>query len=184
MALAVNTDVEAALGRSLTAEESARAVGLLDKATAEVERWTGFRFTAGDYTITRTVRRGQVRIPAATPTVAEVRAVDCVGNATVLTDWTLRRRTLYVRAAGDVEVDFTTPGISPDEVVNIVATMVARSVTQAPDQSALVSQAGLGSAQVSYTSSTSGGSTWLTKADKALLSAYRGVRSSILLVRD
>lgn len=187
MALASTSDVEVALGRSLTAEEATRAAGLLTQASVEVERYTGFRFTAGDYTIARTALRGRVAVPAADPTVAEVRLVDCDGGAEVLTDWTLRRRTLYLGRSGDVdvEVDFTVAEGAevPAEVVGVVAAMVARSVTQTPDEAATVTQAGLGSAQVSYTSNTSGGSVWMAKADKLLLSRYRRPRGPILLVR-
>ena len=97
-ALAIISDVEAGLGRSLTTAEIPRANALLALASAHVESGdvTGYRFAPGAYTVGRKVRDGKVKLPAKVATVAAVRAVDqSNGAVTVLaltTNYTTRGR--------------------------------------------------------------------------------------------
>ena len=128
-ALATSADVEAALGRTLTAEETARIDAILDNASAVVREATGRKYEAGTYTVRRKARGGKVRLddPA---TVTEIVEVDCDGNAAAVTGYTLRGDTVYgLGCAGWVEVTYTTVGAVPDDLVTTVASMAARDLT-------------------------------------------------------
>src|SRR5690606_28120610 len=55
-------DLEARLGRSLTADEAARAAAVLDDVSAAIQSYTGQRFIRGVYHARSRVRRGVVRL--------------------------------------------------------------------------------------------------------------------------
>lgn len=130
-ALAASEDVEAVLGRTLTADESARIGAILDAASAAVREATGRKYEAGTHTVRRKVRGGKVRLDAPA-TVTDVVEVDCDGNETTLTGHTLRDDTVYgLGCAGWVEVTYTTLGDVPDDLVAVVASMAARDLTTA-----------------------------------------------------
>ena len=169
-ALATSTDVETAIGRTLTAEETARAGSLLLLASAAVEDATGYRFTPGSYTVSRTARSGRVVLPGPVDSVDEVRSIDrCDGSAevlTVVTDYTTRGRTVY-GLTGLVEVDFTTVDAVPAEVVALVAGVVAGTLSAPPVGA---TQETTGPYSVSYISSS--GRVFLSASDKAVLRRY------------
>lgn len=62
MTLATTADLEARLGRSLTADEAARATAVLDDVSAAIQSYTGQRFSRGTYRVRSRVRRGAVRL--------------------------------------------------------------------------------------------------------------------------
>lgn len=192
-ALAITDDVEAGLGRSLAAEEIPRANSLLVLASAHVEAETRYRFARGDYTISRTLPSvGRLRLPAGMgTTVAAVRTLDRYrGVLTVLTGWTVNRGTVYglyrgflrsdqAFATGQprerlIEVDFTVVDPVPDEVIALVAGVVASTLSGPPVGAA---SEGAGPFQVSYVNSS--GKVWLSASDKTILSRYRQPKSAL-----
>ena len=86
-ALAVVSDVEAGLGRSLTTDEIPRANSLLALASRAVEAETNqYKFLPGAYTIGREVRTFKVKLPAKVAAVTGVRNINQrTGDVTVLT---------------------------------------------------------------------------------------------------
>lgn len=180
--LATREDVEAGLGRSLTADEYARADALLVLASAHVEVTTRARFGPGPHTVGRRVRSGRVRLPGKASTVDEVRNIDeCDGTATVLTvgvDYTARGRVVYgLGSRAYVEVDFTIAEDTPAPVVEVVAGIVASTIAGPPIGTASQSA---GTYQVSYVNST--GKVWLSASDKAILGRYTNPTPAIDLV--
>ena len=179
-ALAVVSDVEAGLGRSLTTEETPRATSLLVLASAHVESGdvTGYRFAPGSYTIGRKVRDGKVVLPAKVATIAAVRAVDqSNGAVTVLTGFTSHKRTVYGLSAAFIEVDFTVTAAVPDEVVKLVAGIVASTLSGPPVGAA---SEGAGPFSISYVNSS--GKVWLSASDKAILGKYKQVKPALDLL--
>jgi hypothetical protein len=175
-ALAIPPDVETALGRSLTAEETPRAVALLLLASAAVEEHTGYRFAPGTYTVGRKPRGGKVRIPAdvATATVTEVN--QSTGAASVITGYTLRGSTLYGLKACWVEVVFIVTAEVPDEIATLVAGIVAATLA-GPPVGAESAQAG--PFQMSFV--TSSGKVYLSASDKLILRRYKQPRPPVAL---
>lgn len=178
-ALADQPAVEAALGRTLTSGEVDRVEPLLLLASSFVEARTGFRFAPGEYTVGRKVRRGRVSLLARVDSVDEVREVDErsgeVTTLTVVADYTTRGRTVYgLGSRCFVEVDFTVTEAVPDEIVALVAGLVA-SVVEAP--AANVESETAGPFQVSYM--TSSGRVYLAESDKAVLKRYTQPRPAI-----
>jgi hypothetical protein len=98
-ALAIISDVEAGLGRSLTAEEIPRANSLLSLASVYVQSApvSGYRFAPGAYTVGRMVpRMGVLKLPAKVDTVLAVRRIDqFTGEVTSLTGWTWHGSKVY-----------------------------------------------------------------------------------------
>ena len=177
-ALAIISDVEASLGRSLTAAETTRATSLLILASAHVEAETGYRFAPGSYTVGRKVREDKVLLPATVATVAAVRAVDqSNGSVTVLTGFTSRQRTVYGLSACFVEVDFTVTAEVPAEVVGIVAGTVASTMAGPPAGAASESA---GPFSISYVNSS--GKVWLSASDKAILRRYKQAKPALDLL--
>lgn len=182
--LAVQADVEAALGRSLTdANEIARANSLLVSASADVETLTGWYFLIGSYSISRlTHGDNQIVLPGDVSAVSAVRDIDQRdGTATVLaltTDYTIRGRVIYLMQYHDlIEIDFATNSAIPDEIVKLVAGCVAATLA-APPVGASSETAGPYS--VSYIPNT--GKLWLSAADKRILGRYRQPRSAIAVI--
>lgn len=175
-ALATPSDVEAALGRTLTAEEETRANALLLLASAAVEDATGYRFTPGDYTVSRTVRRCRVVLPAKVESVEEVREVDQWDGSAELVDesaWTLRGNTVWT-SARFVEVDFTVSAEVPNEIVTLVGAIVANTMAM---PAAGVASETTGPYAVSYVSTS--GRVFLTVSDKAVLRRYKQPKPAI-----
>jgi hypothetical protein len=179
--LATTTDVETALSRPLTSVEDDRANQLLNIASSAVLLATGQRvFAPGDYTLTRVVRDRRVRIPATVHTVNAVRRVDdLTGAETALTGWTARGNVIYqLRAVRTVAVDFTVTAAIPQDVVDVVAGVVAATLSMPPVGT---NSEQIGPYQVSYADST--GRVWLSKSDKAVLAKYRrGASAAAMLL--
>ena len=180
-ALAIVSDVEAGLGRSLATVEIPRANSLLALASAHVEAETGYRFAPGSHTVGRKTRDGKVILPAKVAAVTAVRLVDqSTGAVTVLaltTDYTTRGRTVYGLPWGFVEVDFTVTAAVPDEVVKLVAGIVASTLSGPPVGAASESA---GTFAISYVNSS--GKVWLSASDKAILARYRQPKPALDLL--
>jgi hypothetical protein len=179
--LASPVDVEDSLGRSLTSDEGARATVLLELASAEVLRVTGYRFLPGSYTIGR--RPGvRVILPGAVATVDEVRSINQVdGTETTWVlgrDYTTRGRTVYVLSASDfLEIDFTVTAPIPTVVTRVVAGIAASTIASPPVGTASETA---GPFQVSYVNSQ--GKVWLSASDKSILKPYTQPRPALDLL--
>ncbi|MCG7610347.1 hypothetical protein [Mycobacterium sp. CnD-18-1] len=179
MALATPADVAAALGRTLTPEETARANQLLAIATEAVSAATGgYRFEPGAYTVCRAVRDGRIRLPAKVASVSTVSAVDtATGAATPLTGWELHGNTVYAVKACTAEVAFTVTDAVPDVIVALVAGVAAATLSR-PQSEAHQLVAG----QFSVSFAESSGRVWFSKSDKAILSRYRPPKPAVSLL--
>jgi hypothetical protein len=136
-ALATSADVEAQLGRSLTSDEEERVDALLNAASVRARSRTGRQFTAGDYTVERSVDfRGRVRLPETVDSVSEVRAVYNDGTTEVIDEdaWTLRGNTIYnLTYWCRVEVDYTVSADIPDDIIAAVAAIAASGLSMSAD---------------------------------------------------
>ena len=206
-ALAIVSDVEAGLGRSLTAEEIPRANSLLTLASVHVESSavTGYRFAPGAYTVGREVRTFKIKLPAKVAAVTGVRNINQrTGDSTDLTagvNYTTRGSYLYLLTGYGgynresafaevdymrshmfrpfVEVDFTVTAPIPDEVVTLVAGIVA-STLSGPPVGASAETAG--PFHISYVNSS--GKVWLSASDKAILSRYKQPKPALDLTQS
>lgn len=135
-ALATSDDVEAELGRTLTAGETAKVDAALDKASAWVRAETG-RFLAADtFTVRRKVRAGRVELDDPT-SVTSVAEIDYSGTPTDVTGWTLRGSTLHgLGCAGWVEVEYVSAGTIPEALVGVTAAIAARGITSSAPEGA------------------------------------------------
>jgi len=148
--LATVADLEARLGRSLTAEEAARAAALLKDASAKVREFTGQTLSAvaGDVIILRPVG-SLLRLPQRPVTaVTSVEAVAPDGVATAaMTGWSWDGRDKVDLTYATYSTDFTTPAwrdrmqpdtyqatydhgyaVMPDIIVATVCAMVLRTL--------------------------------------------------------
>jgi len=136
-ALATSDDVEAVLGRTLTAEESAKVGAALDKASALVRAETGRFFEADTYTVRRKVRDRKVASLDDPTSVSEVVAVDGDGNETAVTGYTLRNGVLYGLGCDRwVEITYVSAGDVPSEIVTEVAALAAANITASAPEGA------------------------------------------------
>jgi hypothetical protein len=185
---ATNADVESALGRPLSVPEGLHVNALLILASALVDSETNnYKFGPGSYTVGRRVRpnnvsmysAGIVRLPAIVATVDQVREVNpYTGIATILTantNYTYRGKRLYIFGISGrftyalerslfVEVDFTITAPVPDDIVALVAGMVASTLS---DPALAAANAISGSYPVARTTSVA--KVWLSASDKAIL---------------
>jgi hypothetical protein len=135
-ALAVSSDVEGVLGRTLTTEEAAKVDAALAKASAWVRAETGRFFEAGTYTVRRKTRNRRVVLDDPV-SVASVEVVDSDGTATAVTGWVLRGSVLYgLGCEGWVEVEYASAGTVPEPLVGVVAAMAARNLTASAPEGA------------------------------------------------
>lgn len=178
MALATSADVALSLGRPLTDSEESKVDPALTLVSAAILSATGFRFEAGDYTISRLPRCGRVRVPAINPTVTAVTEVDdWDGTETAVTDYTSRSNVLYGLPYGRVEITFTVDADIPAEIVALAASLAAGQFSGPPVG---VSSEMAGAFQVSYVDNT--GKVWFSATDKLILRKYKQLASSLSLV--
>lgn len=204
-ALATTSDVEASLGRSLITEEIPRATSLLVLASSEVEEEAnGYRFAPGSYTVGREVRTFKIRLPGSIAAITGVRNINQrTGDASALVagvNYTSRGCYLYLLTGYGgynresafaevdfmrshmfrpfVEVDFTVTAAIPDDVVNLVAGIVASTMSGPPIG---VSAEHAGQFSVSYVNAS--GKVWLSASDKAILGRYRVPKPALNLTQ-
>lgn len=205
-ALATTTDVEGSLGRSLLTEEIPRAISLLTLASFAVEEEAnGYRFGPGAYTVGREVRTFKIKIPAKVAAITGVRNINqrtgWASDLVVDVNYTSRGSYLYLLTGYGgynresafaevdfmrshqfrpfVEVDFTVTAPVPGEIVNLVAGIVA-STMSGPPVGASAEHSGPFS--ISYVNSS--GKVWLGASDKAILARYRVPKSAIDLTQS
>ncbi len=200
--LATADDLEARLGRTLTATEETRAAAYLAEASALVRRYTGqvFDQVIDDTVVLRPVGAYLVLPQTPVTDVTEVRGVDADGTpGTALTGWTwdgLDRIDittvgffagspwwpwLFGPESFQVLYDHGTAAV-PDDVIGVVCNMVLRTLLSPSLVEGMTSER-IG--QYSYQlgqfagGAASGVSVRLTEADKDALRSYRPQAGSI-----
>lgn len=185
IALATTDDVVKALERELTSAEEDAAAGLIELASAAVESQTQRIFSPGTYTVTRRVGTSlfpRLRLPATVATVASVSVVDPRdGTETVVSSdsYALRNSTLYglgCYRGREVEVTFTVTADVPDDIVALVAGVVAGRLAL---PAAGVTSELIGPNQVTFGNNS--GRIYFSTSDKAVIRRYRLPGSAIRL---
>ena len=186
--LATVADLEARLGRSLDATETARAEALLAGASARVRSYTGQEFEQSTSTDRVRVRDGRVRLPQR-PVTAVTAIADTDGNdvdftwyAGELVDvgWSSRiDRIGYRYSTRWLDVTYTHGYATiPDDVVEVVCQMVLRAFGVDPEASGL-SQESIGSYSYSVGAVAASGSVGLLGDERGALDVYRRVGGTI-----
>lgn len=195
IALAIASDVEAGLGRSLTTEEAVRVEPILAKASALFRRRSGQDFTTGTSTVRLKVNGGKVYLPqhpvTAVTTVTTVInndvafAVEYTRLGQWLTVWSgltvFPTYPVYAREtlASDVFVDVTYDhgGDVPDLVVLCIADIARQVLLIAPNATTGVTQhsetKGPFTTSDTYATWAIGGQTRLSPEDNALADDIR-----------
>ncbi len=174
MALATISDVEARLGRSLTVAETSKANAYLADASALFIQRAVQKFEVAESTVRLFPRDGVVRL-VQRPVIGinYVRDIDGVDI-----DYTWDgRQSLY--DLGDlrgviVNYDHGSANI-PDDVVAVVAGMVARTLSISPDAAAGVQQQAVGPFSQSYASWAVGAQVMMSPAEVKVADYYRGL---------
>lgn len=183
-ALATVDDVAEALQRSLTSEEEDAAGGLIELASAAVESATHRLFAPGTYTVTRKVpvNSPRLRLPASVASVTSVGLIDSRnGTLTTLSSslYTLRNSTLYglnCYRGREVEITFTVTASVPDEIVALVAGVVAGRLAL---PAAGVTSELIGPNQVTFGNNS--GRIYFSASDNAVMRRFRLPGSAIRL---
>lgn len=174
MALATIADVEARLGRSLTVAETSKANAYLTDASALFVQRAVQKFEVGESTVRLFPRDGVVRlIQRPVISIGYVRDIDGVDI-----DYTWDgRQSLY--DLGDfrgVVVNYEHGSADiPDDVVAVVAGMVARTLSISPDAAAGVQQQAVGPFSQSYASWAVGAQVMMSPAEAKVADYYRGL---------
>jgi hypothetical protein len=174
--LAADTDVEAAMGRALTAAEDAKVGAILDKASELFRRRSGQTFTAGTSDVRLRVVANTVQLTQL-PVVSVQSVTDMDGEAV---EYTLdgSRLVLDCPAGGSfVQVAYTHGGAVPD-LVRLTIADIARKILliDANAQAGKVQHtdtAGPYSTNDTYATWAQGGQTMLAPADLEVADSYR-----------
>lgn len=176
-ALATTTDVETRLGRSLTESETAKAEALLDDASALVVGYTGQQFLPGESFNLLQVKQGNKIRLTQRPATDVLSVTDTEGNDVEYT-WdgfqTLTITNVSV-CNGDrliVNYEHGNPAV-PQDVLSIVASMVARTISIPTEAAAGVTQQSVGPFSVTYASWAVGGQVMMSPAEQIALNRYR-----------
>lgn len=150
--LVTTADLEARLGRSLTAAELLRVDALISDASASVRGYIGQDITAGTSTDRLKVRSRFVLLPQR-PVTAVSTVVDTDANA-VTFEWDGNDRVTVSAQVFDswafepyrfglqyVDVTYDHGyALVPDDIIGVVSGIVLRSFTQSPDEAGIVSE--------------------------------------------
>lgn len=182
MALATISDVEARLGRSLTVGEIPKANAYLQDASALFIQRAVQKFEVGESTVRLFPTDGIVRLTQR-PVIEVVEVKDLDG---VEIDFTFDgHQSLY--DLGDfrgVTVNYEHGSANiPQDVIGVVAGMVARTLSISPDAAAGVQQQAVGPFSQSYANWAVGAQVMLSPADTKVADYYRGLsfRSTSIL---
>lgn len=145
MTLADVDDLEARLGRDLTAAETARAEAVLEDVSASIRLRTGQQFAQDDYEVRARVRRGMVRL-SQRPVHSVASVTDRFGEP-IEFEWDGLDRvhvTTICRGRAPVQVVDITYNAGPDEVptaiVGVTASVALRSLGVDPLEGGVVSE--------------------------------------------
>jgi hypothetical protein len=182
MALATISDVEARLGRSLTVAETSKATAYLADASAMFVQRAVQKFEVSESTVRLFPKDGVVRL-VQRPVIEIVTVKDIDGNEI---DYTFDgHQSLY--DLGDlrgVTVNYEHGSANiPDDVVAVVAGMVARTLSISPDAAAGVTQQSVGPFSQSYATWAVGAQVMMSPAEVKVADYYRGLsfRSTSIL---
>ena len=182
MALATISDVEARLGRTLTVSETSKANAYLTDASAMFVQRAVQKFEVSESTVRLFPKDGVVRL-VQRPVIEIITVKDIDGNEI---DYTFDgHQSLY--DLGDlrgVTVNYEHGSANiPDDVVAVVAGMVARTLSISPDAAAGVQQQAVGPFSQSYATWAVGAQVMLSPAEVKVADYYRGLsfRSTSIL---
>ena len=204
-ALATIRDLEARLGRPLTAEEAARAQALLDDASALIRAYTGqtFDLVTGEEIVLR-VQAGIVRLPQR-PVIA-VTTVVAIGGAGVpevtVVDWVFDGVDQVRIGDGGAVINLPEvwwddedgyPGTyrvtyshgyatSPADVVAVACAMVLRTLTAPTAQGGITSET-IGSYSYNLKTADTGVAVSLGQPERQALARYRRTEAMIKIAR-
>ena len=151
MALATITDVEARLGRELTAAEESKATAWLTDASAIFVQRAVQKFEVGESTVRLFPRDGIVRL-VQRPVIEVTSVQDIDGNEVDFT-WDGHQSLYDLGDVRGVKVTYEHGSATiPDDVVAVVAGMVARTLSISPDAAAGVQQQTVGPFSQQYAS--------------------------------
>lgn len=173
MALATIADVEARLGRSLTAGEYSKAAAYLDDASALFVQRAVQKFEVSESTVRLFPRDGVVRL-VQRPVIDVVSVKDIDGNDIDFT-WDGRQSIYDLGDFRGVVVNYEHGSADiPADVVAVVAGMVARTLSISPDAAAGVQQQAVGPFSQSYASWAVGAQVMMSPAEAKVADYYRG----------
>lgn len=172
MALATIADVEARLGRALTASELPKAQAWLEDASALFVQRATQQFEVGESRVRLFPRDGVVRL-VQRPVIDVVSVKDIDG---VEIDFTFDgHQSIYdLGSYSPVIVEYEHGSAEiPADVVATVAGMVVRTLQIAPDAVSGVTQQSVGPFSQSYAAWAVGGQVMMSPAEEKLANAYR-----------
>lgn len=189
--LATTDDLSARLGRTLTDDEVTQAEALLAGASARVRTYTGLDFTTATDDVAQVrVRNGIARLPKR-PVTAVSGVVDLNDQSlehTWLNDDRVRMSPLidspwvyepWRNPIPEVRVTYSHGyDTVPDDVVDIVCSMAARSMARGPDSGAIQSES-IAGYSYSLGATAAAGTVGLLNDERAALDVYRRVGGSI-----
>jgi hypothetical protein len=182
MALATIADVEARLGRPLTVAETSKANAYLTDASAMFIQRAVQKFEVSESTVRLYPKDGVVRLiqrPVIEVTsVKDIDGIEC--------DYTFDgHQSLYdLGELRGVTVNYEHGSANiPDDVVAVVAGMVARTLSISPDAAAGVSQQSVGPFSQTYATWAVGAQVMMSPAEMKVADYYRGLsfRSTSIL---
>lgn len=201
--LADLSDVEARLGRDLTAEETTRANAMLADASVVVRSYCRRDFVAGTGVARLRPRGDKVVLPQ-----RPVRAVNAVNGVQDYNGTEISTPLVFWSWPGGFEVwlgdqslvingpwiDWTNPDVwvdvdydygfdtVPDDILTVVANMVSRNLTV--PAGGLVDMETVGPYNVRYSTFTSAGPLGLSDADRQILNRYRTTTNRTVELRS
>lgn len=176
-ALATTTDVETRLGRSLTESETAKAEALLEDASALVVGYTGQQFLPGESYNLLQVKQGK-KIRLTQRPVTDVLAITTTDGDDVTWTWdgfqTIVIDSVFVCNGDRLVVAYEHGNETvPRDIVAVVASMVARTISIPTEAAAGVTQQTVGPFSVTYAAWAVGGQVMIAPAEQITLNRYR-----------
>ena len=172
MALATIADVEARLGRSLTAGETTKATAWLTDASAMFVQRAIQKFEVSESTVRLFPRDGIVRL-VQRPVIEVVSVTDLDGTAIDFT-WDGFQSLYDLGSYTPVTVNYEHGSADiPDDVVAVVAGMVVRTLQIPADAAAGIQQQSVGPFSQSYANWAVGGQVLMSPADIQVANTYR-----------
>lgn len=173
--LATQQDVEAALGRDLTAAEEAKVDAILDKASELFRLAAGQQFTPGSSTVRVRARKGVITLPQRP--VTDVLSVTTDAGDDVGFGWESGFQFTADTGTRWVRVEYEHGGTVPDVVRLCIADIAKTVLTISGDAASGVVQlqetAGPFSRHATYAAWAQGAQTRLAPDDKALAESFR-----------
>lgn len=172
MALATIADVEARLGRDLTVQETAQATAWLNDASALFINRAIQKFEVGESTVRLFPKNGVVRL-AQRPVISIV-SVEDINGVPVDYTWDGFQTLFDVFTAVPLAVTYEHGSADiPDDVVAVVAGMVARTISIAPEAATGITEQTTGPFSQKYAAWAVGQQVMMSPAEQAVADSYR-----------